>query len=164
VKVTPDLAAEGDETFTVEILGVTGATLARSVGTGTIIDDEGQGSGMRVGIAPTTTTIEGDTGVQKIGFMVTLSEPATSDVTVRVDVVGGTLTATSEYKPLRSGPTKPLKTLTFKAGQWQKAVQVVLYPDSVVEPTETIQLQLFNPIGATISGSGTALGTVLDDD
>jgi uncharacterized repeat protein (TIGR01451 family) len=163
VKITPDLTVEGDEDFTIEILGVTGATLGRSIGTGTIVDDEGAPS-PSVAISPAITTIEGDGGAQKVQFRVTLSEPATSDVTVQVDTVGGTLTAGTEYKPLRAKPTSPVKTLKFTAGQWQKVVTVVLYPDTVVEGDETVELSLLNPVGVAILGTGTAIGTILDDD
>ncbi len=43
VKVAPDLLNEGNETFTVELSNPTGGlSLGRAVGTGTIVDDDGQ--------------------------------------------------------------------------------------------------------------------------
>ena len=94
-------------------------------------------------------------------FTVTLSEAATSAVTVQYSTVDG------------NGPTGAIgnddftvqtnQTLTFNPGETSKTISIATDNDPLVEPTETFGVNLFNPSGATID-TASATGTILDDD
>ena len=72
-QVRPDTKTESDETLTVTLSAPTGGfTLGRSVGTGTILDDDPTG-GLEVGVGD-AAIVEGDTGnARRVLFPVTLS-------------------------------------------------------------------------------------------
>jgi hypothetical protein len=105
-------------------------------------------------------------------FQVTLSQPATSNVTVDYTVIGGTGPgdATGATKPgagadfkLRSG------TLVFKVNASgktpiTKSIAVPIFGDTTVEPDETFTVVLSNASAGTVLGRGTGFGTILNDD
>jgi hypothetical protein len=76
-----------------------------------------------------------------------------------VDFAGGSGTATSgsDYTALVSG------TLTFAPGETSKTINVDVIGDETVEQSETVVVLLSKPTNAVID-SGTATGTILDDD
>ncbi|OYW60632.1 MAG: hypothetical protein B7Z30_03865 [Rhizobiales bacterium 12-68-15] len=102
------------------------------------------------------TITEGDSGTKLLTFTVTLSEAATSAVSVAYATSNGTATAGSDYAAT-SG------TLTFAAGETSKTIQVTVNGDTVVEGNETVNLTLSNASGATIA-TGSAVGTITNDD
>lgn len=99
---------------------------------------------------------EGDDGQTHAVFVVTLSKPATSTVTVQYSTSDGTATAGSDYTPA-SG------TLTFAAGVTTQQVHVVINADTDDEADERFTVTLSNPTGATLADA-TAIGTITDDD
>jgi len=102
------------------------------------------------------TRVEGNSGMAKLNFTVSLSQAATAPVTVQYGTADGTARAGSDYTA-KSG------TLTFAAGQTSKTISVNVSGDTLVETNETLTLNLSGASGATIAdGSGT--GTITNDD
>ena len=100
VKVLPDENVEGDEFLTVSLSNPTGGyTIGRGTGTGTIIDDDGGAPDQTVGVTG-ASICEGDTSVKgnKVGYQVTLRDPAAGDTEVIVMVVDGSATGGLDYK------------------------------------------------------------------
>ena len=80
VPVLRDVVDESDETVTVTLTNPSsGISLGRSVGTGTIADDD-PGSGTRLAIGD-ASVVEGDSGLHKMTLWATLSQPAAANVT-----------------------------------------------------------------------------------
>jgi hypothetical protein len=110
---------------------------------------------------------EGDAGSRTIAFPVTLSKAATTTVTVQFAVTGAT--ATGAAKSGAGGDFK-LKggTLTFAPGPGgqtavAKTIGVTIAGDTTIEPDETFNVSLSNPVEATL-GRAVATGTILNDD
>jgi hypothetical protein len=160
-KVTPDLGVEGDESFEVILSNPVGLVLGTASATGTIVDDD-PGVGLRVSVGDASIW-EGDAGPKATSTnngkgWVNLSAPAASTVSVTVTVASGTATAGSDFKKAFT------KTLTFKAGQWQKAISVPVLPGTTAEADETVTVTLSNPVGGLSLGRSVGTITILDDD
>jgi CSLREA domain-containing protein len=69
----------------------------------------------------------------------------------------GTARAGGDYKPV-SG------TLLFGIGERAKTINIPIIDDNVVEPDETVNLDLGNPVGARLGSITHAVLTILDDD
>ncbi|HEX7153712.1 MAG TPA: Calx-beta domain-containing protein [Thermoanaerobaculia bacterium] len=101
---------------------------------------------------------EGNGGSTIFTFVVTLSEPASSNVSVQVQTVAGSATANSDFLPLL-----PF-TLTFTPfGPTTREVTVQVTGDFTDEPNEQFTVTLSNPNGVTIA-DGTGVGTIVNDD
>jgi alpha-tubulin suppressor-like RCC1 family protein len=171
VSVYADTNAEPDETFSATLSAPSaGWVLGRSVGTGTIVDDDASvKSGIEVSVGNVSIP-EGDAVLRAAEVAVTLSSPAPSDVSVNYQIVSGT----AQCGPMKAGqPIDPstdcynnagkIKQLVFHAGQWKKFVSALVFPDTTPEPDETFQILLSNATGMTIRvPAGTV--TILDDD
>ncbi len=164
ITVYSDTAVEGTETFTLSLSNPTGgAALGSFVGTGTIHDDD-SGSGVRVSAGDAAIN-EGDSGLNRpANVAVTLSQPATAQVSVGYTLTVGTAGAGSDVK-VKSG------TLIFTPAAGSgltpvtKTVSAIVYPDLDDEGAETAFLTL-----TSVSGGGASLFrsagtlTILDDD
>ncbi|MCB0932973.1 MAG: hypothetical protein KDB71_13895, partial [Mycobacterium sp.] len=102
------------------------------------------------------TVAEGNSGTSTLGFTVSLSQAASSPVTVGYATANGTATAGSDY-------TATSGTLTFAPGVTSQKVNVSVIGDTAVEPTETFTVTLSSPSGAKL-GTATATGTITNDD
>ncbi len=164
VTVYSDTAVEGTETFTLSLSNPTGGSaLGSFVGTGTIHDDD-SGTGVRVSTGDAAVN-EGDSGLNRpANFAVTLSQPATAQVSVGYTLTAGTAGAGSDFK-VKSG------TLIFKPAAGgvltpvKKTVSAIVYPDLDDEGHETAFLTLTSVSGGDASlfrSAGTL--TILDDD
>jgi hypothetical protein len=89
-------------------------------------------------------------------ILVTLTEAATSAITVNYATMDGTAVAGSDF-------TAKTGTITFAAGQTQQSISIDIIGDSVDEDNEAFTIQLSNPTGATIDDA-TATVTITDDD
>jgi len=98
---------------------------------------------------------ESGIGTGELSFTVTLSQAATSAVTVHYGTADGTAKAGTDYNAL-SG------TLTFAPGQTTQTITVPILADSAAAPSETFTLALTSPTGATLA-RGAATGTILHD-
>ena len=85
-------------------------------------------------------------------YGISLSQPAPATVSVDYQTVAGTATSGSDYQHTTG-------TVIFNPGESQKAVGVITVHDSISESDETVFLNLYNPIGLTIS-VGSAFGTI----
>ena len=99
---------------------------------------------------------EGNSGTSNLAFTVSLSNAATSPVTVRYATSDGTATAGSDYVGA-SG------TVTFAAGESSRTITVAVIGDTATEANETFAMTLSNPSGATLA-TASALGTIVNDD
>jgi hypothetical protein len=155
VLVNGDTLIEPDETFFVNLSNATNATIAVGTGTGTILNDD---------IMPTLSIgdvaqSEGNSGTTPFGFTVSLSAPSTSTVTVKYATADGT--ATSRGKDSDYSAAKG--TLTFNPGETVKTITVLVNGDTLVEPDETLFVNLSAASGAAIA-DGQGIGTILNDD
>ena len=157
VDVLGDTAYEPDEVLTVTLASPSSnARLKTASAGGTITNDDTLP-------APVTPALRIDSvsAVESAGsirFTVSLSQAATSRVTVRFSTANGSAKAgrTGDYAST-SG------TLTFNPGETSKTVSVTVLEDSLVESNETLFVTLSRASGATITAArGT--GTILDND
>ena len=100
---------------------------------------------------------EGTNASPTAQFTVSLSEKATTPVTVNWTTVDGSATVADNDFRASSG------TIVFARGQLSKTVSVYVRGDAVPELDETFSVRLSNAVGATISrATGTA--TIRNDD
>jgi glucose/arabinose dehydrogenase len=121
-----------------------------------------------VGAPPPTVSVgdrailEGDIGPHTMTFPVTLSQPASSNVTVQYAVSGVSATGGADFKT-ESG------TVTFKVNASgktpiSKLVSLPVYGDTSTEGDETVNLTLSAPTGGYGLGRAVGTGTIIDDD
>jgi Ca2+-binding RTX toxin-like protein len=103
-----------------------------------------------------TSVAEGDSGTTTATFTVTLSAASSDTVTVDWATANGTATSPADYEAA-SG------TVTFAPTDTTETISVTVNGDTSDEVSETFQVNLSNPGGATIS-DGQATGTITDDD
>ena len=154
VVVIGDGVVESNESFTVQLSGPSAnARLAVASATGTITNDD-------QAIVP-ALAISGVSAAESQGtflFTVSLSTAVTSTVSVKFATANGTAKAGRTGDFLSTSGT-----LTFAPGQTTKTVAVTVNNDRLVEASETFTVRLSSAVGATIA-TGTATGTILDDD
>ncbi len=153
VSVNGETAAEGDETFFLNLASPTGAALGDSQGRATIQNDDSIASALSIGDASTS---EGNSATKTLGFIVTLSPASASSVSVGFATANGTASAGSDFAA-QTG------SLTFAAGETTKTIAVVVNGDTTVEPNETFLVSLSGASGATLA-DGQATGTIVNDD
>jgi hypothetical protein len=90
------------------------------------------------------TIKESSTGTGQLSFTITLSQAATTAVTVHYATADGTAKAGTDYNGL-------LGTLTFAPGQTTQTITVPILADSSAAPSETFALALTSPSGATLA-------------
>ena len=152
VMTRQDTLAERDETFTVVLTSANGATLRDHIGTGTILDDDGEALPPlpRLDIAD-TTVLEGGTAK----FVVRLSARSAAPVTVSYRTMDGTAEAGTDY-------TAASGTLHFDAGTTTRSLSVETLTDERVEGDERFRVELSAAVGATVV-DGTGVGKITDD-
>ena len=157
VATIEDQEGEADETFRVELSGVSGAILGDGAGTGTIIDDDGG-----TGTTPEETLPEmsiADASAEEGGTVelaVTLDKASEDEVTVEYQTAAGTAEEGVDY-------TAATGTLTFLAGSRREVIEVATIEDQEGEADETFRVELSGASGA-ILGDGAGTGTIIDDD
>jgi hypothetical protein len=157
VTVSGDTTVEPNETFVVNLSGVSGATIADAQGQGMIVNDD-------VTPPPPLPTVsiddvsvnEGNAGTSAATFTVTLSAAPSGIVTVNYATADATATGGGDYVA-GSG------TLTFAIGETTKTVAITVNGDTVVEPNETFLVNLSAASGATIADAQ-GQGTVVNED
>ncbi len=154
IGINGDTTVEPDETFFMNLGSLAGATIAKSQGTGTIINDDGLAS-PGISISDVTTG-EGNAGTTNFNFTVSLTASSASTITVNYATADGTATAPSDYAT-KSG------VVTFTPGQTSQSVAIVVNGDTVFEPTENFFVNLTAPANAVIIDNQ-GLGTINNDD
>jgi glucose/arabinose dehydrogenase len=112
--------------------------------------------------------LEGDSGTRTMKLAVTLSQPATSAVTVQYAVEGIDATGGSKALPGVDFKTKS-GTVTFKVNNSgvtpiSKLISVPVFGDAGAEADETMRVTLSAPTGGYGLGRDTATGAILNDD
>ncbi len=156
VSVYPDTADEGDEKFHVMLSNPTGGyTIEDDEGVTTIVDDD-PNAAQQLGVGDASLVEGDDTKPRGLKFWVTLTDPATTTVTVEAMTMPAGATAGVDFKALS-------KIVTFSPGQFKKPVIVTTYADTTDEPDEQFHVMLANANGATVVDD-TGFGTIVDDD
>ncbi|WP_138505255.1 Calx-beta domain-containing protein [Nostoc sp. PA-18-2419] len=154
IGVVGDNQTESDETFFVNLLGATNATIADNLGVGTIINDDNQST---ISISNVLVT-EGNTGTTtNANFIVTLSQPSFQQVTVNYNTSDGTAKVSdSDYNPANG-------TITFNPGETSKTISIGVIGDNKPEPNETFSVNLLGATNATIVDN-LGVATITNDD
>src|SRR5262249_21919179 len=134
VPVIGDTVSEPNETFVVNLSNATNATISRTQGVGTIIDDDTSVPVPTLSINDVSVP-EGDSGTSNATFTVSLSAASTQTVTVNYATAAGTATSGSDFTAV-SG------TLTFAAGTTTRSIQVPIVGDTRPEANETFTVNL----------------------
>jgi chitinase len=158
VPITDDAVAEGQETFFLDLLNATNATIATGKGVITIGASDGPATSQPAILAPADRIVgEGDGYVD---LPVRLSQPATTSVTVHYSTQDssalGSTTCNSDYVPLAGD-------LTFGPGETTKVVRVEILDCQNVEGFESFTLNLSSPANGVIARAATRVGIVDND-
>ena len=153
VPIIGDLVDEDNETFSLFLPRVQGATFADSSGEGTIADDDA---------TPTlsvsdVSTLEGDAGTSQVTVTLTLSGPSGEFVSVDLQTLDGTATFADADFHSTSG------TIVFQPGQTQRTLDLTVVGDENNEPDEFFTVELSDIDGATL-GDGSARIEIRNDD
>ena len=161
VPVNGDTISEGDETFTVNLSGPTGATISKGVGLGTIIDDDL--ALLTLSIAPTTLaegsagqgTVTRNTQAQPaLTVTLTSSNPSLVAVPATVIIPAGSASATFPVQAVEDQVAGPggSSTITARATNFTPASAAVAVTDN-----DTPRLAL--SVGTTLLTEGGAAAT-----
>ena len=148
VAIADDALDESEETFQLALSMPENATLTQGTAMGTIVDND---EAPVVSVADAFAA-EGGT----LTFTVELSAASSRTVRVSFGTADGTAD-TADYESVAG-------ELTFAAGTTRNTVSVQLLEDDLDEPEETFSLSLSAPVNASVRGSGTAEGRILDND
>ncbi len=102
------------------------------------------------------TVTEGNAGVVRADFVVSLSVAGSRTISVNYASVNGTALAPGDY-------TATTGTLSFAPGQTSKTVSVSVNGNYVPESDETLFLNLSDAVNATL-GDAQGIGTIANDD
>ena len=152
VGVNGDVYNEDDETFTVSLTGVSGATIKQGIASALILNDDAVPS---LSIA-NASLAEGNSGSANMTFTVTLSAISSKTVTVNYATANGSALAPSDYKAA-SG------VLSFAPGTATKTIEVPIVGNTIDSANKTFTINLSMPGNATL-GTAEATGTIIDDD
>ena len=160
VLVTGDLKVEPDESFDIVLTSPQGATLAKSVGTITIQNDDAKQTSSLAIAATAADKAEGDTGSTPFTFIVTRSGGSSGTATANWMVAGSGSNPASAGD--FTGGVFPSGTISFSQGETSKVITVNVTGDSTTEADEGFSVTLSAPTGATITTA--AAGAVIRND
>jgi len=141
------------ETMFVQLLNPSGAILGRSLGDGTIIQDN-ETTTAEILYAGDAGVVRGDSGTQFAEFTVTLALPATSAVSFNYATANGTAISGSDYTGVSGIATIP-------SGTTSAHIQVAILPDATAGSTLTFTLTISSSSGPTI-GRATGTGMIIN--
>jgi hypothetical protein len=102
---------------------------------------------------------EGNSGQTSMVFTISLSDVALDRVVIVYSTIGGgTATAGSDYLPVAGA------TLSIPAGASGATVTVQVIGDTLVEPNETLLVNIDSVSDNAYIGDGQGLGTIFNDD
>ena len=155
VTVSGDTDTESDETFIVTLSNPTaGFTLDAATATSTIENDD---RSLSISVIDAVKD-EGDSGTTAFTFLVTRSGLSTGAVTADYAVILNN-SAADDF----SGDVVPSGTISLADGQITGTISIEISGDTTVEPTETFDVELSNPSGATLQTSRVT-GIIQNDD
>jgi hypothetical protein len=154
ITIVGDTLDEANEQFTVRLSSAVGATIANGVGVGTITDNDASPSVSTVATLAVPEGGVGDTTFASVA--VTLSAVSGRAISVDYATVAGTATPGTDY-------TTTSGTLDFPVGATTRSVVVPVIGDADDEGDETVDVDLSNPVNATL-GTHPAVVTIQDND
>ena len=159
VVVMGDLDEEGNEGLFFDLNNPSGdAVVVLGTATGTIVDDDQAEEESRPQLTISASSVlEGDAGNTDMVFTVSLSEAATTLVTVDYVVEPLTATENVDYLPVAG-------TLSFAAGVLTQEVAVPVVGDTFTEDDETFRVRLSNLTGDADLTRPLGNGTILTDE
>lgn len=113
-------------------------------------------SSVTLSIADTEIS-EGDSGMQRLDFAVSLSATLSAEATFDYETANATAMAGSDYE-------SAFGTLTIPAGDTTGVVSVMVMGDVDIEPDETFSLTLSAPSNNVTLASSSVTATILNDD
>jgi Tol biopolymer transport system component len=155
VPIINDSVIEPQENFYVNLSNPTNALIARGQAICTINDDDRQGefnfysspyNGYRISENGGAISLTVQRGYNTVGTS-----------TVHYATSNGTATPGSDY-------TAASGTLTFPDGVSQQTITIPILDDNVLENSESFNVTLSSPTGATLGYSATASVTIVDND
>ena len=153
IPVNGDTTDEADETFQLVLSNVVNASLIKSVGFATIVDDDTTPS-VRIADA---SIVEGSNGTPtRLVFDVSLSTVSGRKSKVEFTTINGTAAGGNDF-------TSAKGTVVFNEGETNKQIVIAVNPDDFVEPDETFKIKLSNPSNLIINDEE-AVGTIFNDD
>lgn len=158
VTTTNDTTAESNETVLFNLTSASGATIATSQATGTIIDNDGGGggsdcTGVSFAVSDAPAVVEADSLV----FTITKSGTTSSSCSVNYASANGTAVEPGDYTAV-SG------TKTFTSAQTSQTVLVSTESNGLTaEPNETVFLNLSGAALNAIISDAQGVGTIIDD-
>lgn len=160
VPILADHDVEVDETFSLVVTATgAGVLVGDDTGTLTIVDaDAVSGANPAVAVSSTTVT-EGDQGERRAQFLVHLSRPPATPITLTYSTSDGSAGAGADYKAKLPG------TVVFAPGQISKTIDVLVLANGTSDGSRAFTLV------ATVTGGSpveelnlTGTATVIDDD
>jgi hypothetical protein len=150
VPVKPDVASEGNETFSVVLGSVTSAnaSVGRGTGTATIVDSSAGSLVSNVSVLEGS----GNAPAAKAQFRVEFASVSNQPRTVSYSTANGTAVAGTDYTAVKPN------SVTFSAGQTSKTVDVAIAGNNTYQGNRSFDLIVTGAIAKT----GTA--TILDDE
>lgn len=161
-----DTQIEANETFTVELRNVVGATTTSNIATATIQDDDSPiVTQPRITVTPVSKN-EGNSGTTAFTFRIALDKAPAAGQTVTLDVA--TVDGVGSSGAISTGSnadfTAKTQTFTFASnGALTQDFTVLVNGDNQLEANETFSIALRNIVGATAEAS-TIIGTINNDD
>ncbi|MEL6886780.1 MAG: ExeM/NucH family extracellular endonuclease, partial [Pseudomonadota bacterium] len=155
--LTVDLGADVNSAQLVVELDANSASEALYVDNVMIADTAPADSAILSVSADVEAQAEGDSGTTSFTFTVTRSGVTTGETTVDY-IVGGDVDADD------FGGTLPAGTVAFADGETEQTITIDIAGDLVTEPDEALTVTLQNPSTGAVIDTGTATGTVLNDD
>ena len=152
VTINGDGTVEARETFTVNLLNVSGAMVSDGQALGSIVNDDL--SGLSIGDASVT---EGANGFVTARFVISVSSPMSTGVSFDVATSNGSATSGVDYV------ARAQAGRVLDAGRTRQVFEVQVNGDATAEPDESFSVTLSNVSGATLA-DGTATGTIVSDD
>ncbi|MCE9616089.1 MAG: right-handed parallel beta-helix repeat-containing protein [Lentisphaerae bacterium] len=153
VTVLPNGAPNAPRTIVLTLSNPTNVTLGPiATHTITILDDD----------APVTVSFQqasssGMENVTPVMVAVVLNRLSAAPVSVQFSATGGTATPAVDYG-LTPG------TLTFAVGETTRQIALKVFDDALAEDAETVSVDLYAPVGASLGGTSRHTYTILDDN
>ena len=155
VLVNGDIKFEAEQTFTLNLTGLTGpATISDGSAVGTIDNDDSQPTISIDDVA----LAEGLSGTTAFTFTVSLSNPSDAPISVQATTADGSaLVSNGDYQ-------SNSQTLNFAAGVTSQQFTVLVNGDNIFELDENFTVDLSDVIGSAVIGDGQGAGTIVNDE
>ena len=162
VSIAGDTTIEPNEIFTVTLTNPTGGPqIVQPMSTVTITNDDLP----TVSVAPPTTSVlEGNSGITEVVLTVTLSQAAVQPVSVPFTLNGTTATGGAPGTA-NADFDNTAGSVTFDVGQTSKTVTLHVFGDLTNETNELFNFNLGAPTNATVAtGQGQTSVVITNDD